>query len=128
MNKFMESIEKYLLPIASKISNQKFLVALRDSFIGTMPVVMTGSIALLLNAFLVDVPGQFGNNFIPETFSWFVDINNLIFKGSLAIVSLLFIFSLGVNVAKIYNTDTLSSGIVALSAFIISISNSITIT
>lgn len=126
MNKIMENVERYLLPIASKLSNQKFLIALRDSFIGTMPVVMTGSIALLLNAFLVDVPGQFGNTFIPETFSWFVDINNLIFKGSLAIVSLLFIFSLGVNIAKIYNTDTLSSGIVGLSAFIIAIGNSIT--
>lgn len=126
MNKFMETMEKYLLPIASKISNQKFLIALRDSFIGTMPVVMTGSIALLLNAFLVDVPGQFGNTSIPQMFSFVVDINNLIFKGSLAIVSLLFIFSLGVNIAKIYNTDYLSSGIVALSAFIIAISNSIT--
>ncbi len=107
MNKLMETIEKYLLPIASKISNQKFLIALRDSFIGTMPVVMTGSIALLLNAFLVDVPGQFGNTSIPQMFSFVVDINNLIFKGSLAIVSLLFIFSLGVNIAKIYNTDYL---------------------
>ena len=126
MNKLMETIEKYLLPIASKISNQKFLIALRDSFIGTMPVVMTGSIALLLNAFLVDVPGQFGNTSIPQMFSFVVDINNLIFKGSLAIVSLLFIFSLGVNIAKIYNTDYLSSWIVALSAFIIAISNSIT--
>ena len=126
MNKLMETIEKYLLPIASKISNQKFLIALRDSFIGTMPVVMAGSVAILLNAFLVDVPGQFGNTSIPQMFSFVVDINNLIFKGSLAIVSLLFIFSLGVNIAKIYNTDYLSSGIVALSAFIIAISNSIT--
>ncbi len=125
MNKFMESMEKYLLPIASKISNQKFLIALRDSFIGTMPVVMTGSIAILLNAFLVDVPGQFGNTSIPQTFSWLVDINNLIFKGSLAIVSLLFIYSLGVNIAKIYKTDTLSSGLISLSAFIISIGNTI---
>ena len=58
MNKFMESMEKYLLPIATKISNQKFLIALRDSFIGTMPVVMAGSVAILINAFLVDVPGQ----------------------------------------------------------------------
>ena len=126
MNKLMEKIERYLLPVATKISNQKFLIALRDAFIGTMPVVMTGSIALLLNAFLVDVPDQFGNTSIPQMFSWVVDINNLIFKGSLAIVSLLFIFSLGVNIAKSYNTDTLSSGIVALSAFVIAIGNSIT--
>ena len=125
MNKFMETMEKYLLPIASKISNQKFLIALRDSFIGTMPVVMAGSVAILLNAFLVDVPAQFGNTSIPETFKWIVDINNLISKGSISIVSLLFIFSLGVNIAKMYKTDTLSSGIVSLAAFIISIGNSI---
>lgn len=126
MNKIMESIEKYLLPVASKISNQKFLVALRDSFIGTMPVIMTGSIAILLNAFLVDVPGQFGNTSIPQFFQWLIDINNLVFKGSLAIVSLLFIFSLGVNIARIYNTDTLSAGLISFSAFIITLGNSIT--
>lgn len=125
MNKFMETMEKYLLPIASKISNQKFLIALRDSFIGTMPVVMAGSFAILINAFLVDVPAQFGNTSIPQTFKWIVDINNLISKGSISIVSLLFIFSLGVNIAKIYKTDTLSSGIVSLAAFIIAIGNSI---
>ena len=125
MNKFMESMEKYLLPIATKISNQKFLIALRDSFIGTMPVVMAGSVAILINAFLVDVPAQFGNTSIPATFKWIVDINNLISKGSISIVSLLFIFSLGVNIAKIYKTDTLSSGLVSLSAFIITLGNSI---
>ncbi|NSR80848.1 PTS sugar transporter subunit IIC, partial [Enterococcus faecalis] len=45
-----------------------------------------------------------------------------------SIVSLLFIYCLGVNIAKIYKTDTLSSGLVALSSFIISISNSMTST
>lgn len=49
--KIMDAIQNKILPIATKIGNQRFLVALRDSFIGTMPVVMTGSIALLLNAF-----------------------------------------------------------------------------
>ena len=107
--KIMNTIQNKVLPIATKIGNQRFLVALRDSFMGTMPVIMTGSVAILLNAFLLD-------------------INNLISKGSISIVSLLFIYCLGVNIAKIYKTDTLSSGLVALSSFIISISNSMTST
>lgn len=126
MKNFMEKLEQKLLPIANKIGNQKYLVALRDSFIGTMPVVMAGSLAVLFNAFLVDVPDQFGWYQITETFQWLININNLVFKGSLAIVSLLFVFSLGVNVAKIYKVDTLSSGLVSLSAFAISIGNSVT--
>ncbi len=51
IDKIMNTIQNKVLPIATKIGNQRFLVALRDSFIGTMPIVMTGSIALLINAF-----------------------------------------------------------------------------
>ncbi len=127
-NKFMDSLQNHLLPIATKIGNQKFLVALRDSFIGTMPAVMTGSIALLINAFLVDIPTQFGWDAIVTNMAWLAGINSLIFRGTVSVVSLIFIFSLGVNVAKIYNTDRLSSGIVAFSAFIISIGNSVSST
>ncbi|MEY8718749.1 PTS transporter subunit EIIC [Ligilactobacillus murinus] len=126
--KIMDAIQNKILPIATKIGNQRFLVALRDSFIGTMPVVMTGSIALLLNAFLVDIPEQFNLQKITSIFQWWVDVNNLVFKGSISIVALLFIYCLGVNVAKIYKVDTLSAGLVALSAFIISIGDSITST
>ena len=126
--KIMNTIQNKVLPIATKIGNQRFLVALRDSFMGTMPVIMTGSVAILLNAFLVDFPMQFGYEKITDYFQWLADINNLISKGSISIVSLLFIYCLGVNIAKIYKTDTLSSGLVALSSFIISISNSMTST
>lgn len=55
----LDILQEKLTPIAAKIGNQKFLVALRDSFVGTMPVIMTGSVALLINAFLVDLPDQF---------------------------------------------------------------------
>lgn len=127
-SKFMEMVQSNLLPIANKVGNQRFLVALRDSFIDTMPVVMTGSIALLANAFLVDIPEQFGLGQVTETFQWLVNINNLIFKGSISIVALLFIYCLGVNIAKIYKTDTLSAGLVALASFVISLGNSMTST
>lgn len=96
--KIMNTIQNKVLPIATKIGNQRFLVALRDSFMGTMPVIMTGSVAILLNAFLVDFPMQFGYEKITDYFQWLVDINNLISKGSISIVSLLFIYCLGVNI------------------------------
>lgn len=76
--KFMDFMSDKLMPIAMKVGTQKHLVALRDSFIATMPVVMTGSIALLINAFLVDFPSQFGWDGITKTFQWLVDINGLI--------------------------------------------------
>lgn len=126
MEKFLEKMQEKLMPIATKIANQKFLIALRNSFIGTMPVVMAGSVAILINAFLVDFPDQFGWTVITDMFQWLININNLVATGSISIVSLLFIYSLGVNIAKIYDTDRLSSGIVSLSAFVIVIGNEAT--
>src|SRR5699024_8993635 len=126
MNKWMDKFSDTLQPIAIKIGNQKFLIALRNAFVGTMPVIMTGSIAILLNAFFVDFPMQFGFEWITPYFQWLVNINNLIFGASIAIVSLIFIFSLGVNVAKIYKVDELSSGIVSFAAFIITITKQVT--
>ncbi|VJK26703.1 phosphotransferase system [Streptococcus pneumoniae] len=126
MNKALDKMQEKLSPIAMKVGNQRFLVALRDSFVGTMPVIMTGSVALLLNAFLVDLPQQFHLEGITKAFQWLVDINNLVFKGSIPIVSLLFIYCLGVNVAKIYKVDTVSAGLVSLASFVISIGGKVT--
>lgn len=125
METFVDKWQARLMPVANKIGNQKFLVALRDSFIGTMPVIMTGSFALMLNAFLSDLPGQFGWTWIPTTFQWLIDLNWLVFKGSIPIVALLFLFTFGVNIAKIYKTDTTSAGLVAVASYIITIGNSI---
>ena len=122
----MDKVSNTLQPIAMKIANQKFLVALRNAFIGTMPVVMAGSIAVLLNAFLVDFPMEFGFEGITGYFQWLIDINNLVFGASISVISLLFIFSLGVNIARVYEVDELSSGLVAFSAFLITINNSVT--
>lgn len=124
--KFMDFMSNKLMPIATKVGSQKHLVALRDSFIATMPVVMTGSIALLINAFFVDFPSQFGWDGITQTFQWLVNINNLIYNGSLAIVSIVFIFALGYNIAKVNSIDKLSGGLVALASFIISLGTSMT--
>ena len=91
-----------------------------------MPVVMTGSIALLLNAFFVDFPADLGGQESLTHFNGWLVLIIWFFNGSLAIVSLVFIFALGYNIAKVYETDKLSGGLVALSSFVISLGTSIT--
>src|SRR5699024_11808121 len=54
------------------------------------------------------------SDLITESFQWLVNINDLVFSGTIAIVSIFFVYALGVNVAKIYKVDELSSGLVAL--------------
>ena len=63
MNGLTSWMEKYILPVAAKIGAQKHLVALRDAFIGTLPATMAGSVAVMINAIIRDLPQQFNSTY-----------------------------------------------------------------
>ena len=91
----------HILPIAAKIGSQKHLVAIRDGFIGIMPITMAGAVATLLNVFFRDLP----NNYLPdwhiaETFQWLIGINGNVWWGTLAMLAIAFAFSFGYHLAK----------------------------
>ena len=46
MNGFMNWMEQKFVPVAQKISAEKHLVAIRDSFISILPITMVGSVAV----------------------------------------------------------------------------------
>lgn len=114
-------LEKYFLPLAGKIGGQKHLIALRDAFIGTLPATMAGSVAVMLNALLRDLPPQFfdgyDGNSIP-VISEIIAVNGYVWNGTLAIAGLIFVFSWGYNIAKAYGVNELSGGIVSTAASI----------
>ena len=118
MEKLLQWMEEHFLPVAAKIGGQKHLVAIRDAFIGIMPVTMVGSVAVLLNVFLRDLPKNWGMTDFVESMQPIIGINGKVWWGSLAILSLVFIFSLGYNVAKAYDVNPLAGGVVAFSALI----------
>jgi len=120
MNGLVGFLERSIVPIAAKIGSQKHLVAIRDAFIGLMPVTMAGSFAVLLNVFLRDLPNEWwgAGNGVTTAFAWLIGMNGHVWQGSLAIFAILFALSLGYNIAKAYDVDPLSGALVSLSAFI----------
>ena len=50
----IETIANKLLPIATKLSQQRHLSAVKDSFIISMPLVMAASMFTLFNALAVN--------------------------------------------------------------------------
>ena len=53
---FKDNLTDKFMEISGRIGSQRHLVAIRDSFIAAMPITMAGSIAVLLNVFLRDLP------------------------------------------------------------------------
>ncbi len=118
MEKFMKWMEEKFVPVAAKISSQRHLVAIRDSFISILPITMVGSVAVLLNVIFRDLPNNYGFPGIAEFMAPVISINGVVWFASIAILSLVFVISLGYNIAKSYNVNALAGALVAFASFI----------
>ncbi len=112
MQKFIE--------IAGRIGAQRHLVAIRDGFVAIMPLIIIGSLAVLFSNFpplgkfkLVDVL----NNIFGEG-NW-QTVGGSIWSGTFAIIGLLIAFSVAYNLARSYEIDGLSAGLISAASYII---------
>lgn len=124
---FTSWMEEKFVPVAAKIGSQKHLVAIRDAFISIMPITMAGSIVVLLNAIVRDLPAKFGLTGITDTFQWLIGINGNVWWGTLATLSMVFAFAIGYQLAKAYDTNPLAGGLISFASFIIATPQSITV-
>ncbi len=109
MKKFLEFMEKYFVPVAGRIGSQRHLVAVRDGFISIMPLILAGSVAVLLNNTLFSWVPQLGI---------LKGINGNVWWGTFAVMTLVVVFSIGYNLAKGYSVDALAAGLVSVAAFL----------
>lgn len=75
MKKVTELLERYLMPIWAKLTANKALNAVRDGIAYVMPLVIVGSLTMLIaNGFSIDA---FKTWLIDNgSFDWFVKITN----------------------------------------------------
>lgn len=121
LNSFMNSrfMQKFI-EIAGRIGGQRHLLAIRDGFVALMPLIIIGSLAVLLNNFppiggfkFVEIMnGVFGEG------NW-QQVGGKIWDGTFAVVGLLLSFSIAYNLAKSYEVDGLSAGLISLASYII---------
>lgn len=128
MDSFTGWMEEHFVPVAAKIGSQKFLVAIRDGFIGILPITMAGSIATLLNVFFNTIPSSFGWTGFVNAMAPIIAIDGNVWWGSLAILSLVFAFSLGYQIAKAYNVNPLSGGLISFASLIVVTPQSVNVT
>lgn len=111
MQKFIE--------IAGRIGSQRHLVAIRDGFVAIMPLIIVGSLAILINNFPPFGKVNFVNwmNGIFGEGNW-QEVGGTIWNGTFAVLGLLIAFSIAYNLAKSYEVDGLSAGLISTAAYI----------
>lgn len=133
MDGLIKFFEDKLVPIAAKIGNQRHLIAIRDAFAAMMPLVMAGSIALLLNnvifsrgalthdllkmALKIDKEVVLG--FWAFTGRWISPILSSLDAGTLSITGLGLVFTIAYLRAQNENQDSLITGLISIGAYII---------
>ncbi|WP_195264342.1 MULTISPECIES: PTS transporter subunit EIIC [unclassified Clostridium] len=117
MERFMNWMERYMVPIASKIGAQRHLVAIRDGFATIMPLMIIGSFGLLIHNFPIQsVKDLFVEG---QPLHWLDVIALNVYGGSMFLMGLFAAISIGYALGKSYDVDGFATGLVTLASSLV---------
>ncbi|SHK65469.1 PTS system, cellobiose-specific IIC component [Clostridium cavendishii DSM 21758] len=113
MQKFMDWMERNIVPIAAKIGAQRHMVAMRDGFASIMPLMVVGGFGSLIHSW--PFKGMKDALLVEGKPLHFLDIMGLnIYGGTLYIMAILATVAISYALAKSYESDGLAAGILSL--------------
>ena len=121
----MKFLEEKFVPMAAALGSQRHLVAIRDAFVAIMPVTIVGAIAVLIN----NIQGIFAENglnvpSIKDGYTNFIqstgisDVMSAINKGSINMMAILLVASLGYQMARGLDGDGIATSIVSMTCYL----------
>lgn len=116
MNKFLNMMENKLGPIADKLSSNRYLQAVQAGFLLSMPLVIVGSIFLIICFIPINGYGDFMAGILGANWmSYFIKIHTV----TMSVMSLFVIMGIANSLAKYYKVEQLSCVAAALASFLI---------
>ncbi|WP_067839628.1 PTS cellobiose transporter subunit IIC [Amphibacillus sediminis] len=114
MNKFMDTLENVLMPVADKLNNNRYLTALRNGFMVALPLIIFGSIFVVIAnlPFIEDWIGE-------DAYSLFQDTLGPASAATLSIMGLFVIIGIGYKMVEQRGGESIYGGVVAIGAFLV---------
>ncbi len=107
----LEKLEKFFMPLAEKIGKNKYLIAIRDGFLLSMPLLIVGSFFLLIANFPIPGWTQFWAKFFGENWaSYFSKPTDATFS----IMAILAVIGIGYSFAEQMKVDRLFGAAISL--------------
>ncbi|NAO99367.1 oligo-beta-mannoside permease IIC protein, partial [Halomonas sp. MG34] len=111
MKGFQAFMERYFMPVAGKLAEQRHLKAVRDGIIAVMPLLIIGSIFLIISSPPYKPWVEFMAPFAPSL--------SIPVDATFGLLGLIAVFSIAYNLAKSYGMDGLSAGVLSTAAFFV---------
>ncbi|WP_086350132.1 PTS cellobiose transporter subunit IIC [Candidatus Enterococcus clewellii] len=116
MNKFMDGLQDKLGPIAYKLDSNRYLSAIKNGFFVAMPLLIIGSLFLLVTQLPSDAYLNFMSSVLGEDWmSLFLQVNNMTMNA----MTIFVILGIASELAKHYQVDRGSSQAIAIVAFLV---------
>lgn len=117
MKKFKQFFEEKFIPVATRIANQRHILALRDGIILAMPLLIIGSLFIIIADFPVEAYQNFMLGWLGEGWNDFVW--NDIVVATISLISVIAVFGVAKSLVDSYDLDGTPAGVVALASFFI---------
>ncbi|MED1791361.1 PTS cellobiose transporter subunit IIC [Brevibacillus nitrificans] len=113
---FISFLENRVMPVAGRIAEQKHLQAIRDGIILTMPLLIIGSLFLIIG--FIPIPGY--GDFMAGIFGdkWLTKLLYPV-NATFDIMALIVGFGVAYRLAEKYKVDPLSAGAISVAAFLL---------
>ncbi|MDR2938963.1 MAG: PTS transporter subunit EIIC [Clostridiales bacterium] len=112
----MSNTTDKLIEVAGRFGSQRHMVAIRDAFATILPLMMAGSVAVMINAIPGIINGMFGTELALPTL--ITDINGAVWSGTLGLVTLYTVIVISYFLAKSYDINIIGAVAAAVSAFV----------
>lgn len=125
MERFNEIANRTLVPIASKLANQRHLASIRDGMVVAIPLSILGGLCLIISTppFKPETLGDWGfiSDMLLGWYNW-AQANKamlqLPYNMTMALMGLFVAFAIAYNLAKRYNMAPLNASIVSTAVFL----------
>lgn len=123
-NKFIDKLTLF----GTKVNSNRFLAAIKDSFIAILPLIIAGSIGTLIGS-VVCSPTNGLAQF--KGFEWLAEISPIfttLNSATTNMISILIAFQIGKNLAKSYGEEGILEGLVSVCALVCAAPTTISVT
>lgn len=123
MNRLVAWLEDYVLPIATRLGQVRWLVALKNAFISIIPITIAGSLAVLIKSLVEIARDQLGLKGLAFLLKPLLSISMIVWRGSFALFALFLAVALGYQLSKTFETNRLAGAIISVASFMMSVAN-----
>ena len=116
MNNFINILEDKLVPVAAWIAQNKYVNGIRRAFIMMMPLLMIGSVFLMISAFPLPAYQQFMVAAFGDNWKSVLDIP---IDATFSLIAVYVSFLVAQQLAKQFEIDSIAAGLLSLASFLI---------